>query len=420
LKAMGAQLSQPLTCKDTSNGRGPAHVWGCSCMQGWRSSMEDSHIAISDFLDGVHSDSAVDDRLFTASSGIALFGVFDGHGGAEVAEFCRRHLPDELKHRLSQGGASSSTSLFEEAFRDTFHAMDDLLGQPEGDRELLSLRKGAAKVGTSPVETGLSNALREPERHSAMEPKVISFLKTSIEGDLMQARDRGALTKDEVAQITMKLALLKRLEAQGKSLEGHAADRVGCTAVCVLLSRDTIVCANAGDSRAVLCRAGGAVELSQDHKPERAEERRRIEAAGGRIEEIHVATRVFYRVNGNLSLSRAIGDMEFKKSLELGPEQQVVCSTPDVVLMLRAEDDEFIVLACDGVWDVKTSQEVCDFVRDGLRTGRGVARVAEQLLDSCLAEDPKAANGLGGDNMTCIIVKLSDADFKPGHAASSA
>lgn len=69
-------------------------------------------------------------------------------------------------------------------------------------------------------------------------------------------------------------------------------------------------------------------------------EKARISAAGGFVD--------FGRVNGNLALSRAIGDFEFKKSAELAPEQQIVTAFPDVVIHDVSDDDEFLVIACDG------------------------------------------------------------------------
>ena len=69
-------------------------------------------------------------------------------------------------------------------------------------------------------------------------------------------------------------------------------------------------------------------------------ERNRINAAGGFVD--------FGRVNGNLALSRAIGDFEFKKSAELSPEAQIVTAFPDVEVHDLTDDDEFLVLACDG------------------------------------------------------------------------
>lgn len=54
-------------------------------------------------------------------------------------------------------------------------------------------------------------------------------------------------------------------------------------------------------------------------------------------------------MNGNLALSRAIGDFEFKKSPELSPEQQIVTAFPDVTVHEVTDDDEFLVIACDGM-----------------------------------------------------------------------
>lgn len=71
-------------------------------------------------------------------------------------------------------------------------------------------------------------------------------------------------------------------------------------------------------------------------------EKARISAAGGFVD--------FGRVNGNLALSRAIGDFEFKKSAELSPEQQIVTAYPDVTVHELSDDDEFLVIACDGTW----------------------------------------------------------------------
>ena len=70
-------------------------------------------------------------------------------------------------------------------------------------------------------------------------------------------------------------------------------------------------------------------------------EKARIQAAGGFVD--------FGRVNGNLALSRAIGDFEFKKSAELPPEHQIVTAFPDVEIHEINEDDEFLVVACDGM-----------------------------------------------------------------------
>ena len=85
---------------------------------------------------------------------------------------------------------------------------------------------------------------------------------------------------------------------------------------------------------------GRAKPLSFDHKPQNEAEKARICEAGGFVD--------FGRVNGNLALSRAIGDFEFKKSAHLPPEKQIVTVYPDVTTHNLCDDDEFLVVACDG------------------------------------------------------------------------
>jgi len=192
-------------------------------------------------------------------------------------------------------------------------------------------------------------------------------------------------------------------------------DCVGCTAVVCCIRPGSITVANAGDSRAVLCRKGIAIDMSEDHKPNLPEERRRIQNAGGCVMEQRVAGVSHYRVNGNLNLSRSIGDLSYKQNFHLPPQDQMICCTPDVRTFWRQPGDEFIVLACDGVWDVLSSQEVCDYIRPRLgdiasveeRMKTGALRltaIIEGLLDDCISPDLTQTYGLGGDNMTVVLV----------------
>lgn len=94
--------------------------------------------------------------------------------------------------------------------------------------------------------------------------------------------------------------------------DGSIAKYTGCTATVVLVTKDSLICANAGDSRTVLARSSGSKmceELSFDHKPDNDDEKKRILAAGGFVEE--------NRVNGSLNLSRSMGDFEYKSKDDL-------------------------------------------------------------------------------------------------------
>ena len=119
---------------------------------------------------------------------------------------------------------------------------------------------------------------------------------------------------------------------------------------------------NVGDSRSIASVRGRVQNLSYDHKPNNELETKRILAAGGWVE--------FNRVNGNLALSRALGDFVFKKNETKRPEDQIVTAYPDVDMKDLTPDHEFIVLACDGIWDVLSNEEVLEFVR---------SRIAQQI-----------------------------------------
>ncbi|CCH42026.1 hypothetical protein BN7_1565 [Wickerhamomyces ciferrii] len=174
-------------------------------------------------------------------------------------------------------------------------------------------------------------------------------------------------------------------------------DQSGCTATTVLIDSEKVVCANSGDSRTVLSVNGFAKPLSYDHKPNNEGEHARICAAGGFVD--------IGRVNGNLALSRAIGDFEFKKSFDLPPEEQIVTAFPDIIEHNLTKDDEFVVLACDGIWDCLSSQQVVEVVRKGIHLRKSLVEISEALIDICLAPS-SGGSGIGCDNMSIVIVAL--------------
>ncbi len=174
-------------------------------------------------------------------------------------------------------------------------------------------------------------------------------------------------------------------------------DTSGCTATTCLITRNRIIAANVGDSRTVLSVNGHAKPLSYDHKPSHPGEKLRIQAAQDFVEAD--------RVRGLLALSRAIGDFRFKDKPHLSPEEQPVTALPDVIERGLTPDDEFLILACDGIWDAVSSQEAVDFVRQQIAAGEELWAICEQMCDKCLAPSSNMS-GIGCDNMTFMIVAL--------------
>lgn len=176
--------------------------------------------------------------------------------------------------------------------------------------------------------------------------------------------------------------------------ESYNAQLAGTTAVCLLVVNNTIYCANIGDSRGVASVNCECVPLSHDHKPENPQELKRILAAGGYV--------LGNRVNGNLALSRAFGDFHYKGNEQLPPEQQIVSPYPDVKKLELNGDLDFLVLACDGIWDVLSSEEVIEFVITRLEQSMEPGLICEQLTTRCLATDYELV--IGCDNMTVLLV----------------
>ncbi|XP_024373392.1 probable protein phosphatase 2C 11 isoform X5 [Physcomitrium patens] len=239
-------------------------------------------------------------------------------------------------------------------------------------------------------------------------------------GDLKASLEYSFLRMDEMMKGASGWKELQSLEETSSQLDklDFQGPIYGSTAVVALIRGNKLFVANAGDSRCIMSRRGEAVNLSIDHKPNLEHERKRIESAGGFV---HGG-----RVNGSLNLTRAIGDMEFKGRPDLPPDKQVVTCCPDVVEVDLGPGDEFIVLACDGIWDVMSSQAVVDFVKSRLPTvcaptivtiilsqTKTLSSLCEEILDYCLS--PTTRQQEGCDNMSIIIVQPKQS----GVAASS-
>lgn len=150
--------------------------------------------------------------------------------------------------------------------------------------------------------------------------------------------------------------------------------------------------ANAGDCRAVLCRKGEAITMSQDHRPTYQSELKRVEALGGFIEDGYL--------NGVLSVTRALGDWDIKFPRN---SPSPLIADPEFQQITLTEDDEFLVLGCDGIWDVMTSQHAVNLIRRGLQRHDDPNQSARDLVMEALRLNTF-------DNLTVIVVCLSPID----------
>ncbi|GMI73701.1 Type 2C protein phosphatase 49 [Hibiscus trionum] len=163
----------------------------------------------------------------------------------------------------------------------------------------------------------------------------------------------------------------------------------GTTALTALIFGRLLMVANAGDCRAVLCRKGEAIDMSEDHRPIYPSEQRRVEELGGFIDDGYL--------NGVLSVSRALGDWDMK--FPKGSPSPLIAE-PEFRKMVLTEDDEFLIIGCDGIWDVITSQHAVSLVRRGLQRHDDPEQCAKDLVTEALHRKTF-------DNLTVIVICFS-------------
>ena len=332
---MGEFLSTPIKDKFSDNGENKMLKYGCSFMQGWRKRMEDAHIMDMDI--GPNKDTQ-------------LFGVFDGHGGKEVAEFVGRHFTEEFVKNEAFLRGDIKTALEE-----NYVKMDELMLEEPGRLELIEIAKESKKEDQAKIENPKKaeiEALRDP-----IDPKFQPGAKISM--------------------------------------------FTGCTAITMCIHKGKMYFANAGDSRAILVKKGELAFATRDHKTTSPREKARIEAAGGWISD--------ERILGNINLSRGLGDSEYKQNKKLPPKDQIVSDLPDITILPFDQDCDYIVIGCDGIWDCKTSEEAAEYFNEkiaNLKPGQPLSSIIEQLLDDICATDVYNEKGVGCDNMSCILIQF--------------
>ena len=163
-----------------------------------------------------------------------------------------------------------------------------------------------------------------------------------------------------------------------------------------------MICANAGDSRSILAlKDGGVTPLSQDHKPSSTNENARIQAAGGFVQDD--------RVCGNLSVSRGLGDFEYKQNKDKNYMEQMITSHPDIKIIERDYDKhDMIIIGCDGIWDCIENKDCTKFLQEELvkekKNRNREAEVIGKLMDKIMAKQRAAAKTRDKITVRCFIV----------------
>lgn len=345
----------------------------CVAVQGPRASMEDRFCS-EEIL-----------HLNDSLGEVCLYGVFDGHGGQFAADYCRSHMLSQLKRQLvethetaalvlarlrpsdSANHRDSSTSRSSDDFQHE-KSPSATFGSSASDcsGEISSAAKSVPVLSNSDVseETVIVSSDECSDDLATGEPPIgeTANCTTGRQYDVYSSMPSGASSRhcrqlisrlgrvsySQLLQLVFSAVDEKLLEAGGSECVA------GSTAVVVmwLRSQRHLVVAGCGDSRAVGCdRSGRVSRLTTDHLPNLVEEKQRVLSAGGTV-----LLNGVWRVNGSLAVSRAMGDLPFKK-------QGVITCRPDVSCVDLVGGGsgtlQFVLVATDGLWDTVSPEEAC-------------------------------------------------------------
>lgn len=329
-----------------------------------RRTMEDTHAFLYNFIqtptltdasgkdtsEGDDSESAVQDIV---ESDNGYFAIFDGHAGTFAADWCGKKLHIILEELIRKNPNAQIPEVLDLAFTTADSQLEKLPLKNSGCTAAVAVLRWEDRVSND---------------RSNLDATASATLKP------IKSDDSSQSDKDKSKDATLSANEVKTpIEASSTKVKG-AVNR-----------QRLLYTANVGDARIILCRAGKALRLSYDHKGSDEVEGKRIANAGGLI--------LNNRVNGVLAVTRALGDAYMKKLVTGHPYTTETVIQPD--------SDEFIIIACDGLWDVCTDQEAVDLVRN---TEDPIA-ASKMLVDHAL-------NRFSTDNLSCMIVRLDHVQGK--------
>jgi len=216
--------------------------------------------------------------------------------------------------------------------------------------------------------------------------------KTLLNDDTLNAlTDSGGYDVSAVKETIKKSFLKMDVFLREKLKERN--DRSGTTCTALLVAPNHYFFINCGDSRGMLTKSNESVSFSTtDHKPTNDAERERIVKAGGLV--------MTQRINGSLAVSRALGDFDYKQDMERKATEQLVSPEPDVHEVARdAARDQFICLACDGIFDVFSNEELSNYITSRLKVSQKYDMITAEIVDTSLHKGSK-------DNMSVILIAL--------------
>eukprot|EP00922_Rhytidocystis_sp_ex-Travisia-forbesii_P054343 GHVS01080572.1.p1 GENE.GHVS01080572.1~~GHVS01080572.1.p1 ORF type:complete len:423 (-),score=96.87 GHVS01080572.1:245-1513(-) len=386
---------------------------GASFMQGRRPKQEDRHVLAEDGTSVVGGDKREGVKRRLGVQPVSLFGLFDGHQGSLASDWCAQHLPKQILLDISKEipndnnitPNSSSITSEDNAAAVSISKPNSSTAQTCSSTDT-NATASSFTTATLSLTSSSSSCLSSSSSYSCDASSSSSSSSSSVPSLCCSSFPSSAVpTVLDLSSSTISELIGKSfLKVDNSFLNKYRVSRDGCTAVLALLLGSRLFVAGVGDSRAVLGTAGGrwrrvgstvqeaqggagakergfaACRLTEDHKPDRPDEKARIESNGGRvvcIGGVHRVAPADYEARVKriklstcttggsserppvlLAVSRAIGDRELKLA-----GCRLLSAAPEITWFdVDPFKHRFICMACDGVWDVLTDQEVVNIV----------------------------------------------------------
>uniref|UniRef100_A0AAV1T3S7 phosphomevalonate kinase n=1 Tax=Peronospora matthiolae TaxID=2874970 RepID=A0AAV1T3S7_9STRA len=379
--------------------------FGTESWAGMKTSNEDRHVSFVDYFPG------------------PVFGIFDGHGGTFSADFLSRQLVKTAASVIRQviGEKALAGLRCSRA-----QSMQEKARKVALDKEATTVRRQLEEVeAMRSVTTATASESSADDLHVLADQ--LSKAIADMDSEAKQIEVEEAERRRNRWQWCSRLhsCFLKSFRESFRRVDSQILQKNtsqdGSTALLVWFLADSVnfdddetaatngennntlsfYTINVGDCRAVMCRGGRGVPLTSDHKPDRPDERQRIEKAGGYVGKIAGISRVYSAAGAGLSMrreasthlavSRAFGDQSLKH-----PAPLVSCE-PEVARFQVLTDDLFLILACDGIWDVMSEQDAVDIALPHFHDAKAAA-------DAIV----KAAYKKGSlDNLTATVVQFA-------------
>jgi len=346
--------------------------------KGSRRNMEDAHSFVVDYA-GVR--------------GQGFFAIFDGHAGKHAAEWCGGHFHEYLLDSLRVAPDKTIPDVLNKTFHNVDAQLSKMCHESEGKihsgctavTAFLRIEDADGKQSFLPPSRDLDvidSLVAEEDIDSAHASGSESPKGTGSSDDNKHTKKSKSKIYNGGSRIKRALKNLGGNPQSGLTTPRSTSPAPHTNGVAAITPppslRRVLYSANAGDARGVLCRAGKAVRLTYDHKGSDKQEAKRITDAGGFV--------MSGRVNGVLAVTRSLGDSSMK---------EFVVGAPYTTETELCEEDEFLILACDGLWDVAGDQQAVDLVRE-IPDAQDASRA---LLDFAIGK-------MTNDNVTVIVVRF--------------